>query len=251
MARTFSFEEALLPQKEKTFSFEEAFAVEPEQKPESGFVPAFKAGVSGVQEAAAALAGRTGLIDEETARKYIEEQQRYQAQTFRPTEEGWTEDPLTKIKELVGGSIPYIGAPIAGALAANPLYTDCVKAAQSKFQEAEYVKKDEPPQQDCPCLDKDGKAIPGVFAKKDKDGNCLKETCESSCECKKADGTTYTVEKNPDGSCKDCEEEGGGGEDMDLKTQPREAEWWLQDTVNAAGAFGDLMGIRKRISIKC
>jgi hypothetical protein len=121
MARTFSFEEALLPQKEKTFSFEEAFAAEPEQKPESGFVPAFKAGVSGVQEAAAALAGRTGLIDEETARKYIEEQQRYQAQTFRPTEEGWTEAPLTKIKELVGGSIPYIGAPIAGALAAKTL----------------------------------------------------------------------------------------------------------------------------------
>jgi hypothetical protein len=132
-------------------------------------------------------------------------------------------------------------------LAANPLYTDCVKAAQSKFQEAEYVKKDEPPQQDCPCLDKDGKAIPGVFAKKDKDGNCLKETCESSCECKKADGTTYTVEKNPDGSCKDCEEE-GGSEDMSITTTPPgEAEWWLQDTVNAAGAFGDLMGIRKRM----
>ena len=92
-----------------------------EAQPESGFVPAFKAGVSGVQEAAAALAGRTGLIDEETARKYIEEQQRYQAQTFRPTEEGWTEAPLTKVAELLGGSIPYIGAPIAGALAAKTL----------------------------------------------------------------------------------------------------------------------------------
>jgi len=133
-------------------------------------------------------------------------------------------------------------------LSANPLYADCIKASQSKFQEAEYVKKDEPPQDDCPCLDKDGKAIPGVFAKKDKDGNCLKETCESSCECVRKDGSKYTVEKDINGDCKDCEEEeGGGGEDMDLKTQPREAEWWLQDTVNAAGAFGDLMGIRKRM----
>jgi hypothetical protein len=133
-------------------------------------------------------------------------------------------------------------------LSANPLYADCIKTSQSKFQEAEYVKKDEPPQDDCPCLDKAGKAIPGVFAKKDKDGNCLKETCESSCECVRKDGSKYTVEKDINGDCKDCEEEeDGGGEDMDLKTQPREAEWWLQDTVNAAGAFGDLMGIRKRM----
>ena len=35
---------------------------------------------------------------------------------------------------------------------------------------------------------------------------------------------------------------------MSVETPPvREAEWWLQDTVNAAGAFGDLMGIRKRM----
>ena len=35
---------------------------------------------------------------------------------------------------------------------------------------------------------------------------------------------------------------------MSISTPPvREAEWWLQDTVNAAGAFGDLMGVRKRM----
>jgi nitroreductase len=97
--------------------------VEPEATPESGFVPAFKAGVSGVKEAGLAVLGRTGLMDEEAARQAIEEEQAYQRRTFAPTEEGFLEAPLTKTTELLGGSLPYMAAPLvaAGATALAPL----------------------------------------------------------------------------------------------------------------------------------
>jgi DNA-binding protein H-NS len=82
---------------------------------ESGFFPALKAGVSGVQEAGYALAGRTGLMDEAAAQKAIEEQQAYQQRVFKPTEEGFLEAPVTKTLELLGGSLPYMGVPLAAA----------------------------------------------------------------------------------------------------------------------------------------
>jgi hypothetical protein len=82
---------------------------------ESGFFPALKAGVSGVQEAGYALAGRTGLMDEAAAQKAIEEEQAYQQRVFKPTEEGFLEAPVTKTLELLGGSLPYMGVPLAAA----------------------------------------------------------------------------------------------------------------------------------------
>ena len=104
-----------------------------------------------------------------------------------------------------------------------------------------------PPAQDCPCKDAQGNVIPGKFAQKDENGNC--KPCLEECTCKKSDGSTYTVGKDKDGNCEKCSEETtDGGDEMSVETPPvREAEWWLQDTVNAAGAFGDLMGIRKRM----
>jgi hypothetical protein len=106
--------------------YPEAFKVEAkatESQPEGGFGAAFKAGVSGVKEAGLALAGRTGLMDEEAARKAIEEEQAYQRRTFAPTEEGFLEAPVTKTVELLGQSIPYMAAPLvaAGAAAALPV----------------------------------------------------------------------------------------------------------------------------------
>jgi hypothetical protein len=97
--------------------YPESFAAkETVAPPQEGFMPALKAGVSGVKSGIAALAGRTGMIDEADAEKYLAEQKKYQEQTFKPTEKGWTEAPLTKIGELAGGSVPYMAAPlIAGA----------------------------------------------------------------------------------------------------------------------------------------
>ena len=87
---------------------------------QSGFMPATKAGFSSLKSDLAALAGRTGLMDEANAEKYIQEQEAYRQKTFKPTET-FGEAPLTKGLELLGGSLPYIAAPLAagiGALAA-------------------------------------------------------------------------------------------------------------------------------------
>jgi DNA repair exonuclease SbcCD ATPase subunit len=96
--------------------------VQPEAAPESGFTPALKAGVSGLKSAGAALAGRTGLLDEERAKQIMEEEAKYQQKTFKPTET-WGEAPVTKGLELLGGSLPYMAAPLAlgAAGAAAPI----------------------------------------------------------------------------------------------------------------------------------
>ena len=127
------------------------------------------------------------------------------------------------------------------------MFQDCIKKGEEVIKsQSETTEFKQLEQEDCPCRDKDGKEIPGKFAKKDKDGKCL--PCLEECTCTKSDGSTYTVGKDKDGNCEKCSEEEGGGGDSSLETTPvREAEWWLQDTVNAAGAFGDLMGIRKRM----
>lgn len=110
---------------------------------------------------------------------------------------------------------------------------------------AEEVKK-EPVSTECPCLDDKGVAIPGKFAQKNEKGECMPETCtpKERCECTRADGTTYDPGMNDDGSCKDCEEPGEEQEAVTPAAQ-REPEWWLQDTVNTMGAFGDMMSAKK------
>jgi len=87
--------------------------------PEEGFVPAVKAGISGLKSSAAALAGRTGAMDAERAKQVMAEEEEYQRRTFKPTEKGWTEAPVTKFTELLGGSLPYIAAPLAAGAAAT------------------------------------------------------------------------------------------------------------------------------------
>lgn len=93
----------------------------------------------------------------------------------------------------------------------------------------------------CPCVDQNGKAMlkadgtPEV-AQKDKDGKCLPcTTKKTTCECE--DGTDPG--KNEDGTCKECV-----GSEAAAGPKP-EPEWWLQDTVNTMGAFGDTMSLNK------
>jgi hypothetical protein len=54
-------------------------------------------------------------MDEAAAQKAIEEEQAYQQRVFKPTEEGFLEAPVTKTLELLGGSLPYMGVPLAAA----------------------------------------------------------------------------------------------------------------------------------------
>ena len=90
----------------------------PEQQPKSGFMPALKSGIAGLQADAAALKGRVGIGSLEEAEQEIAKQRAYQAKTFKPTEENFAEAPFTKIGELVGGSLPYMAVPIAAGVAA-------------------------------------------------------------------------------------------------------------------------------------
>ena len=97
--------------------YPESFASKtPEEGPKSGFMPSLRGAVSDIKGAGAALAGRTGLMGLPEAEQYIAEQEAYKKKTVVPTQAGWTEDPLAKISELAGGSLPYIAAPlVAGA----------------------------------------------------------------------------------------------------------------------------------------
>jgi hypothetical protein len=97
--------------------YPEAFASKTSEKqPESGLMPALKSGIAGLKADVAAVKGKVGIGSLEEAEQEIAKQKAYQAKTFKPTEEGWTEAPFTKLGELVGGSLPYMAAPlVAGA----------------------------------------------------------------------------------------------------------------------------------------
>lgn len=98
-------------------TYPDAFAVaKPAEEPKGGFVPATKAGISSLKSDIAGLLGRTGVIDVGEAEKYRQEQEEYQRRVFKPTEKGFLEAPGTKVAELLGGSLPYMVAPLtAGA----------------------------------------------------------------------------------------------------------------------------------------
>jgi hypothetical protein len=105
-------------------TYPEAFGVKPSsaEQPRSGFTPALKSGYSELKAGIAALAGRTGIMDEAAAEKYIKEQEAYQQRTFKPTAT-FGEAPVTKTLELLGGSLPYVAAPVVagGAVALAPI----------------------------------------------------------------------------------------------------------------------------------
>ena len=92
----------------------------PAANPQSGFMAASKAGIASLKSDIAALAGRTGLMDEAAANKYIQEQEAYRQKTFKPTET-FGEAPVTKTLELLGGSLPYMAAPVAAGIGALTL----------------------------------------------------------------------------------------------------------------------------------
>jgi hypothetical protein len=98
-------------------------AFEPPKPKDTGFTGALKASTEELKGDVAALLGRTGLMDEAKAEAYREEKQKAARDMFAPTEEGWADAPFLKARELLGGSLPYVAAPIAaaGAVAAAPL----------------------------------------------------------------------------------------------------------------------------------
>jgi hypothetical protein len=89
--------------------------------PESGGMAALKAGFESLKGSTAALLGKTGVMDIEQAAQYQKEKEAEAQRIFKPTEQGWTEAPFTKLAELGGGSLPYMVAPVAAGVAAGAL----------------------------------------------------------------------------------------------------------------------------------
>jgi Large polyvalent protein associated domain 38 len=89
-----------------------------EKEPESGFLPSLKASTETLKGDIAALAGRAGLMDVQKAEEYQKAREAEAQKIYRPTEKGYLEAPLTKIGELLGGSLPYMAAPVAAGLLA-------------------------------------------------------------------------------------------------------------------------------------
>jgi hypothetical protein len=90
----------------------------PPKAPDTGLTGAAKASYQTLKGDIAALAGRAGLMDVEEAQKYQQERQAEAQKVFKPTEEDWSEAPFLKARELLGGSLPYMAAPIVAGLAA-------------------------------------------------------------------------------------------------------------------------------------
>ena len=91
------------------------------ETPQSGFIPAFKAGAVELGGGLSALAGKLGIKDLQKAQEEYEAAQKRSKEIFKPTEEGWTQAPVTKFLELLGGSAPYMAAPLAAGLGAATL----------------------------------------------------------------------------------------------------------------------------------
>jgi hypothetical protein len=66
-----------------------------------------------------AVAGK--IMDPREAEAYRAEKQAESEAAFTPTQDGWTESPWLKFKELAGGSLPYMAAPLAAGAAAATL----------------------------------------------------------------------------------------------------------------------------------
>lgn len=92
-----------------------------EKEPESGFTPALKAGFESLKGEAALTAGKLGLLGLPEAEKYQAEREAEARRIFKPTEKGWLEAPGTKVAELLGGSLPYMAAPLAAGVATAAL----------------------------------------------------------------------------------------------------------------------------------
>lgn len=84
----------------------------------TGFKAAAAAGFERLKGETALTAGKLGLMDTAEAEKYQKEKEAAAQARFTPTQEGWTEAPWQKFKETLGGSVPYMAAPVAAGLGA-------------------------------------------------------------------------------------------------------------------------------------
>jgi hypothetical protein len=87
----------------------------------SGLAAAASAGFSRLKGEGALTLGKMGLMGLPEAEKYYKEQEAAAAQRFTPTQDDWSTSPWLKFKETLGGSLPYMAAPLAAGFAATTL----------------------------------------------------------------------------------------------------------------------------------
>lgn len=100
--------------------FPEAFGFGPDKPKQdtSGFKAALSAGATRLGGQAELLKGKLGLKSEAEAQREFEAAERKASERFTPTEKGFTEAPFLKVRELLGGSLPYAALPAAAGLTA-------------------------------------------------------------------------------------------------------------------------------------
>ena len=99
--------------------FPELFKGEDKPKEDTkGFKAAAAAGFERLKGETALTAAKLGLKDIDEAEAYQKEKQASAARRFTPTEDSFIESPFQNVKELLGGSVPYMLAPAAAGLAA-------------------------------------------------------------------------------------------------------------------------------------
>jgi hypothetical protein len=87
-------------------------------QPQSGFVPAMKAGWEDLKGSLAGLAGRSGLMSIKAAEEQQARNKAEAARVFKPTDGTWFDSPMAKLAETAGGSLPYMAAPLAAGAGA-------------------------------------------------------------------------------------------------------------------------------------
>jgi hypothetical protein len=94
------------------------FGAEKPRQDTSGLKAAASAGLERLKGQTALTAAKLGFKDIAEAEAYQKQQEAKAAERFTPTEKGWTEAPFLKFRETLGGSLPYMVAPVAAGAAA-------------------------------------------------------------------------------------------------------------------------------------
>lgn len=103
--------------------YPEAFGAQrPGEQPQGGFGAAFKAGLQNVIGQGALTVGKAGLLDTKRAEQIAQEREAKARSIFKPTDESFIDAPVQNTLEMLGGSAPFMLAPLAagaGAAAAG------------------------------------------------------------------------------------------------------------------------------------
>lgn len=132
-------------------------------------------------------------------------------------------DDAARVINFVGniqrGYVDETGQVVTDISPIDAFYTNTTAGQISAIKRLKFKKLQQP----CPCKDENGNVV-----ERDANGNCPCPDGTKDCPC----GIDPITKE-----CKDCPDE--------IQAPPPPAQWWLQDTINTMGAFGDLMGIKK------